>query len=145
MANTLPLDYPSAPERRGTIRYGGSRTLFTRNGKGSVVTNPTALSFYDPSFAYGTVGYSTPTTYNCYSGPAVNFPAHSTWMNFDQMFNRNQQYSLVVAGDTSPEQMAIYNAIVSVSQQAKVDPRVILAVIIQEASRISPLRLCNPK
>ena len=132
LATALPINFASVPERRSTLRHGVPRSLFTRNGAGSVVTNPTALSFYDPTFSDGTGGYSTPNTYECYSGPAANFPPMSTWMNFDAMFNRNQQYSLVVVGDTGPEQGAIYNAIVSVSQQAKVDARVILAVIIQE-------------
>ncbi|MCJ1387944.1 hypothetical protein MMC18_000787 [Xylographa bjoerkii] len=134
LATALPIDSTSTSERRSTSWNGSLRNLFTRNGVGSVVTNPTGLSFYDPKFSDGTAGYSTPNTYNCYSGPAANFPPMSTWMNFNAMFNRNQQYSLVVVGDTGPEQGAIYNAIVSVSQQAKVDARVILAVIIQEST-----------
>lgn len=38
------------------------------------------------------------------------------------------------SADTGEQQGEVYNAIVSVSQAAKVDPRLILATIIQEVS-----------
>jgi len=55
-------------------------------------------------------------------------------MSFEAMFARNKQYSLLPIGDTPAEATAIYNAIVAVSQEAKVDARVILAVVIQECT-----------
>ena len=50
----------------------------------------------------------------------------------DQAFHMNQQYGLAVVGDSADEQGRIYNAIVQVSKESKVDARLILAVIMQE-------------
>jgi len=44
------------------------------------------------------------------------------------------QDALTPIGDSAAEQQAIYNAVLAVSSNAKVDPRVILAVIIDEVS-----------
>ncbi|MCJ1282861.1 hypothetical protein MMC26_002187 [Xylographa opegraphella] len=133
-AAALPTDSAGALQRRTTLRHGFPHLNTTQSGPGTVVRNPTALSFYNPSLNNGTAGYDPPDTYECYSGPAANFPPISTWMNFLAAFKRNQQYSLVLAGDTGPEQRAIYKAIITTSRQAKVDARLILAVIIQEST-----------
>jgi len=58
----------------------------------------------------------------------------SSWMSFNAMWALQVQDALAPIGDSAAEQQAIYNAIVSVSQSAKVDARVILAVIIDEVS-----------
>jgi hypothetical protein len=52
-------------------------------------------------------------------------------MGFTAMFNLNQQTSMVLV-ESGPIQGAIWNAIVEVSAAAKVDPRLILAVVMQE-------------
>ena len=100
-------------------------------GAGAVVTNTVALSFYDPDPTNSTAGNSNASTYTCYSGPASNFPAMSQWMSFNAMFATAQQYSLSVL-DSTAQITDMYAAILNVSAQAKVDARVILAVIIKE-------------
>ena len=116
------------------------RSLSPQNGEGSSVSG-SGLDFYDPDFGDGQSGYRDPSTYQCFSGPASNFPPVSEWMDFNDMFSRNQQYSLAVVGDSGPEQGAIYNAIVQVSQDSKVDARLILAIILQEVFTFSLLCL----
>ena len=112
------------------------RSLSARNGVGSSVSG-SGLAFYDSNFGDGQAGYSEPSTYQCFSGPNSQFPPISRWMNFNEMFTRNQQYSLAVIGDSGPDQGAMYNAIVQVSQDSKVDARLILAIIIQEVDALS--------
>jgi glucan 1,3-beta-glucosidase len=52
-------------------------------------------------------------------------------MNFYSMFNLNQQDSMA-SEESGPIQGAIWNAIVQVSANSKVDARFILAIIMQE-------------
>jgi hypothetical protein len=104
-------------------------SLIIRQGFGSATGN--AANFFSPDFSAGSKGDS-PSTYVCFRGNADQFPHFSTWMNFNDAFNRQQQANLGPVGDSGPEQGAIYNAIVEVSKAAQVDARVILAIIIQE-------------
>ena len=113
-----------------------SRNVLPRNGAGSAITVSAALDFYDPTFSDGAPMYSDPTEYQCFSGPASNFPAHSQWSSFWDLFNLNQKTSMAPIGDTGAEQGAMYDAIVTVSQQSKVDARIILAIIVQEVRNI---------
>jgi flagellum-specific peptidoglycan hydrolase FlgJ len=66
------------------------------------------------------------------SGRLSDFPLHSQWMNFVDMFNLNKQYSMSDSGSSGEQIGEIWNAILQVSQESKVDPRLILAVVIQE-------------
>jgi len=100
------------------------------SGIGSVVTGK-GLAWYNPSFTVGNKGYQDPSYYWCFRGIKENFPPIGNWMNFYDMFNLNQRTTMV-RFDSGPEQGEIYNAIVRVSQEAKVDARLILAVIMQE-------------
>ncbi|RPB00878.1 hypothetical protein L873DRAFT_1736036 [Choiromyces venosus 120613-1] len=102
------------------------------DGIGSVVTGK-GLAWYDSSFTNGNGGYKDPKYYWCFRGIKENFPPIGNWMNFYDMFNLNQRTSMV-SHDSGQEQGAIYDAIVKVSQEAKVDARLILAVIMQESS-----------
>lgn len=112
-------------------------TLSPRNGPTATVTDPVALTYYQPDLTRGTPGYSVPNTYQCFSGPSSTFVQKipfRNWMSFDAMFARNKQYSLLPVGDTPAEATAIHDAIVAVAQKSKVDARVILAVVIQETT-----------
>ncbi|CAZ84509.1 unnamed protein product [Tuber melanosporum] len=111
---------------------GVGRFFAPISGIGSEVTGK-GLAWYNPSFTAGNRGYEDPSFYFCFSGIKENFPPIVNWMNFHDMFNLNQNTTLVHF-DTGPEQGAIYDAIVQVSQEAKVDARLILAVIMQESS-----------
>jgi len=105
-------------------------------GPGSYVADQGALSWYNSDLNAGTSGVSPSSSYTCFSGYLQDYPPHSQWMNFYTMFNLNQQHAMAWTGsppDTGEQQGEIYNAIVSVSQAAKVDARLILAVIIQES------------
>lgn len=118
-----------------------NRLLVTLDGIGSVVTGD-GLAWYNSDFTSGNSGYDDPTYYWCFRGIKENFPPITNWMDFYDMFNLNQQTSMVDY-DSGPEQGAIYDAIVQVSQDAKVDARFILAVIMQEVC-FSILFFLNP-
>jgi glucan 1,3-beta-glucosidase len=110
-----------------------SAPLAARDGSGAV-TGAVGLGFYSPSLTLGTKGYPDPNTYTCYSGPASNFPAPSKWMSFDNMWTLLHSAALTPIGDSPAEVQAIKNAILSISSSAKVDARVILAVIVLEST-----------
>ena len=66
-----------------------------------------------------------------YSGPASAFPPCSSWQKFSLMWPAAA--ALMAIHDT-PEQIGyIHSAILTVSAQASIDPRSILAVIMQES------------
>jgi hypothetical protein len=89
--------------------------------------------------------------YNCYSGPAQNYPSKNQWISFDAMWNANLATlgrGCAVFG-VSPENTAaqiqdIYNSIQQVAETSLVDHRFILAIIMQEV-HFSPLRQIEAK
>lgn len=99
---------------------------------GSVVTGA-GLNWYQSDFNTGNSGYDDHQYYYCFNGPASNFPPFQNWMNFYDMFDRNQQDSMAQE-ESGPIQGQIYNAIVQISQASNVDARFILAVIMQEST-----------
>lgn len=105
-----------------------------RDGAGSVVTAANALAWYSSSLTSGTSGLSTPSDYTCYSGPASNFPAMSSWVAFATMWNQSVQYTFNFEPDTKAQVTDIYNAITATAKAAKVDARVILATVLLESS-----------
>lgn len=106
-----------------------------------MVKIPNGLKWYNPSLTTGNKPYANPKYYYCFRGIKENFPPITNWMKFSEMFVFNQKTTLVHF-DSGPEQGAIYDAILQVSREAKVDARLILAVIMQEVSYffISPSR-----
>jgi glucan 1,3-beta-glucosidase len=76
---------------------------------------------------------SSLSTYTCHSGGASNFPEVSNWMGFQDMFDLNQATSLSVE-ESGPIQGQLWNAILEVSQDSMIDPRLILAIIMQEST-----------
>ena len=106
------------------------------SGPGSVVTGK-GLAWYTSSLTTGNGGYQDPNYYWCFRGIKENFPPFGNWMNFHDMFERNQ-FTTMVKYDSGPEQGAIYNAILQAAQESKVDARLILAVIMQEVPFPSP-------
>lgn len=110
-----------------------SPLLERRQGTGAV-TSAAGLKFYQSNFATGTSGYANPGTYTCFSGPASKFPAISNWISFNKMYALLKSVALIPIGDTQAQAQDIYNGIVSISQAAKVDARVILAVIVLEST-----------
>lgn len=69
--------------------------------------------------------------YQHYSGPWQSFPPKEKWIDFEDMFNRNQQ-SMLATHDTSDDISHIKNAIKECAKIG-VDERVILAIIMQES------------
>lgn len=63
--------------------------------------------------------------------------ADHTTVQFSQMFNRNQQTQMAFTPDSGEQQGEIWNAVLQISQQSKVDARLIMAVIMQEVSLIA--------
>jgi len=66
-----------------------------------------------------------------YSGPWQNFPAMSTWLTFDQMFERNKN-SMRSTGSTADDVGRI-NVAIRECAKLGVDERVILGIIMQES------------
>lgn len=89
------------------------------------------LNWYSSSLTVGNMGYQDPQYYYCFNGPASNFPPFENWMNYTQMFDLNQATSMSLE-ESGPIQGDIWNAILEVSAASLVDPRLILAVIMQE-------------
>lgn len=110
------------------------RTSPCKTPSNKAAVTGTGLVWYDSNTSDGTAGQDPANSYQCYSGPATNFPAMSEWVKFDTMWTNAVQYALTPIGDTPEEQNDIYNAILQVSQIAKVDPRVILGVILDEST-----------
>jgi hypothetical protein len=109
-----------------------SNLTISINAATSAVTSKSGRSWYTPSFKVGNSGRSDPSLYTCYSGPASNFPSMDQWMSFQSMWKLMARDALTPIGDTEKEQSQMLSAIKTVSKQAKVDARVILAVIIGE-------------
>ncbi|KAI4095050.1 MAG: hypothetical protein L6R37_007127 [Teloschistes peruensis] len=70
-------------------------------------------------------------SFQTYSGPASNFPAKSTWKDFDTLFNINKP-TMLQTGDSGQDVGRIYNAIVDAAKIG-VEERVILCIIMQES------------
>ncbi|KAF8323959.1 hypothetical protein DL93DRAFT_2070113 [Clavulina sp. PMI_390] len=132
-ASAAPLNVTTPHVRAVAERI---RSSFARGGPewgiGSYVDNPTALAWYNSDLNAGTSGVD-PTAYTCFAGNVNSLPPISQWMSFTASWARQQQYSLGNF-DTSTQQTQIHDAIVQVSQESKVDARLILAVIMQEST-----------
>ncbi|KAL3484993.1 pectate lyase superfamily protein-domain-containing protein [Aspergillus germanicus] len=106
-------------------------------GSGSGSNGPAVtgngLNWYSSSLTDGAAAYQDPEYYYCFGGPAANFPPFANWMGFTEMFDLNQQTSMALV-ESGPIQGDIWDAIVAVSADARVDPRLILAVVMQESS-----------
>ncbi|KAI4201433.1 MAG: hypothetical protein LQ350_003271 [Teloschistes chrysophthalmus] len=70
-------------------------------------------------------------SFQSYSGPASNFPAKSTWKDFNTLFNINKP-TMLQTGDSSEDVGRIFNAIVDAAKIG-VEERVILCIIMQES------------
>ncbi|KAL9579362.1 MAG: hypothetical protein Q9212_005151 [Teloschistes hypoglaucus] len=70
-------------------------------------------------------------SFQSYSGPASNFPAQSTWKDFNTLFNINKP-TMLQTGDSGEDVGRIFNAIVDAAKIG-VEERVILCIIMQES------------
>lgn len=79
------------------------------------------------------------SSYQCFEGDIHKYPGMSKWISFDEMFEINRPTMDQANGEDITE--AIRDAIVDVSEESKVDARVILAVVMQEVRQpgVSPL------
>lgn len=75
--------------------------------------------------------YSQPIASKQYSGPASNFPLQSSWLTFDDLWNRNKA---VCEKNPDGEASIIHDDILKVATESGVDARIILAVILQEST-----------
>ncbi|RAL17631.1 putative exo-beta-1,3-glucanase [Aspergillus homomorphus CBS 101889] len=120
----------------GGSSSGSSSGSGSGSGSGSsngLAVTGNGLNWYSSSLTAGAAAYEDPEYYYCFGGPAANFPPFANWMGFTEMFDLNQQTSMALV-ESGPIQGDIWNAIVAVSADAKVDPRLILAVVMQESS-----------
>lgn len=81
-----------------------------------------------PSGDQGTLG-GGPVRY--YSGPAANFPDPVDWQRWSLMWLRNADVMRI--NDTPEEVAYIEQAINRVARETNIDPRIILAMIMQES------------
>ena len=129
LSTTAAPSAASVPAASSTPASSGTKNLTVASNGGPSVTNQAALAFFasDPSAGKPA---ANPATYTCMSGPASNFPAFSSWVPFEDMFQTNQ--AQLAASDSASEQQKIHDAILSISQASQVDARFILAIIMQE-------------
>jgi hypothetical protein len=127
----------------GTGPAGAQDTNAAATGTGPAgaqVTNPAAFSSgagtNSPDLNTGVSGSDT---YTCYSGGWQSYPDQSKWVSFSSMWNANK--AAMTSGcsglGVTPENTAgqvgqVYNSILQVSAASLVDPRFILAIILQE-------------
>ena len=89
----------------------------------------------DPSLSPGVAGSDE---YKCYSGDWQEYPDKSKWVSFTKMFKDNRAMmnsgcaDLKLEGDSNDQIDYVHNAIIEVSKASLVDPRFILAIIMQE-------------
>ena len=108
--------------------------LQTRNDS-TAVSAPYGSTYYYPDLRVGGPGYgASHHNYTCYAGPWRSFPPPAKWISFNYLWQFQVNNALRPIGDNEAEIQAIYNGIVQVSRDARVDARVILAVIIQEST-----------
>ena len=68
--------------------------------------------------------------YHCYGGDVASLPSIDKWMSFNALYKMNEPTLLL--SNTPQQNQYIRDAVVKVSQESKVDARLILAVIMQE-------------
>jgi len=123
-----------------SIGYGSTKT----------VSNSLALKWYelDPTKGLTTVQGDPSAFYNC-AGPMMNdYPSITEWLSFDKMWEINLPHITSVNSQAGPDfPSLIHDAIQKVSQDSKVDARLILAVVLQEVlcffnqSALHPLQI----
>ncbi|KAK5018600.1 hypothetical protein LTR60_001433 [Cryomyces antarcticus] len=124
LATAAPVSVPVSSEELHVL----SRRGFGYNG----VTTATSTAWYTDNFSKGP---STPASgYQCYHGDVSKYPTKDKWMNFYDLFNHNKPAMLARNNGNGELVGEIWNAIVKVSQDAKVDARVILATVMQEST-----------
>lgn len=132
------------------ISTANPTVVWTQLSPGQIITippAPTGLSQVTGAAAVGAIdtgeGVTNPTnTYTFYSGDgsaAAGWPQMSDWLAFDAMFDNLKAYmghSCInnVPGNTPDETEQVRDAILSVSNQTYMDPRFILAVVMQESN-----------
>lgn len=114
------------------LDVSSQQQLMSHDGTGSVVGS--GLAWYSSNLYTGVRRSIDPSNYTCYSGSASAFPPLSTWISFSAMWGLQRISALVPIGDTWEEIGHIKNAIMTVSTDALVDTRVILAIIILEST-----------
>lgn len=67
-----------------------------------------------------------------YSGPYTSFPGKETWKDFDTLFNANVP-SMRIKGDQQSDIDRIKVALQQVGPQYNIEPRVLLAIMMQES------------
>ncbi|RYP20231.1 hypothetical protein DL765_002905 [Monosporascus sp. GIB2] len=67
-----------------------------------------------------------------YSGPWYNFPSMGTWRSFDELYNIHSPY-MAMTGSTWGDIEKIRTSCLNIGAQYGVDPRIILAMIMQES------------
>lgn len=111
--------------------------IFTR-ATGGVVTGPPANPLsYSGSASKGS-GY---TTYSGDGSTGQGWPSREQWMGFEALWNNNLYYMQNTCewvgygpNNSADELQEMHDAIQQVSNEAQVDPRFILAIILQESN-----------
>lgn len=91
----------------------------------------------DPELDSGVTGSDT---FQCYSGKAENFPTSEKWVSFNSMWKSNAAKIQSGCKANTPTQTEyIHDAILKVAKASLIDPRVGLAVVMQEVSTFMKL------
>lgn len=94
-------------------------------------TNGGATNHFDPA-----AGKPVKADYACYTSDWTKYPPQTAWVNFNDMYTANAPLMTSgcpgVTGNTEAQSQAVHDAILQVSEKASVDPRLTLAVVMQE-------------
>lgn len=120
-------------------------TYSSTTSEAPVYTPPASTSSTAPAAPH----YSAPSgnglgdTYKMYTGDgttASGWPSESSWLSFDALWDTNMQYistscmySFSVPDNTAAESAALKAAIQTIAASSSIDPRFILAVVMQES------------
>ena len=135
-ASSSSASSSAAPSSTGGSTSGGS-------GSGATVTNQQAFqdgaATKSPSTTAGVSSVSD-GNYKCYSGAASAYPSSDKWGSFDTLWTNNVpliKESCTNLGDgadpTTDQIQDMHDGILQVAGDSFVDPRFILAIIMQES------------
>lgn len=102
-------EYPTAPAAPATKKYTGNTQQYTP------YTAPAAPASQK---------------YFCYRGRV--FPSEKDWLSFEALESLN--LATIRLGNKPETVNSIFEAIIAVSKRAKLDPRIVLAIVMQESS-----------
>ena len=117
----------------------GQHSTYNANGN-QIASSNGGSEWYSPDLNSGAVASTFAVAgseaYKCYGGVVNAYPRMNEWLSFNALYKLNEP--TLQLSNTAEQNRYIYDAIVQVSQESKVDARIILALIMQEVNIYTP-------